>query len=141
MPIPPQPILYQETNDGVDWSSLKERLRSDNFDNGRSPEQLRKSFENSFAVVFAYSGTEIVGTARALSDGICNAYVVDVWTYTPFRRMRIAGTMMSILEKRLPGQHVALFTEDAAGFYVVHGYAEERVGLSKVIGKWLENDA
>jgi hypothetical protein len=31
----------------VFWSALKSALAADRFDNGRSPEQLRRSFENS----------------------------------------------------------------------------------------------
>ena len=124
----------------MDWSALKERLKSDHFDNGRSPEQLQASFERSFAAVFAYHGTQVVGTARVLSDGVCNAYLVDVWTHTPFRRMKVATTMLSMLEKRLRGQHVALFSEDAVPFYVAQRFTEERVGLSKVVGTWLSSD-
>jgi hypothetical protein len=45
--------------------------------------------------------------------------------------------MMSFLERSLEGHHVALFTERAAGFYSKLGYAEERVGMSKVVGSWL----
>jgi ribosomal protein S18 acetylase RimI-like enzyme len=141
MTTPHKPVRFEETSASVNWCALKERLREDLFDNGRSPDQLQMSFERSFAAVFAYHGTEIIGTARVLSDGVCNAYLIDVWTHTPFRRMGIASAMVSILEKRLQGQHLALFTEDALAFYLANGFAEERVGMSKVIGRWLSNDA
>ena len=126
---------------GVDWARLKELLAGDDFDNGRTPEQLRESFENSYAAVVAYDGGEIVGTARAISDGVCNAYVVDVWTHAPQRGRGVARTMLATLETRLRGQHVYLFTDDAADFYRKLGFSEQRTGMSKVVGTWLRNDA
>src|SRR5829696_2501291 len=96
---------------------MKATLSGDDFDNGRTPEQLRVSFERSHVAVVAFDGETIVGTARALSDGVCNAYVIDVWTFTPYRRRGVARAMLAALESRLRGQHVYLFTESAADFY------------------------
>jgi predicted GNAT family acetyltransferase len=134
-------IIYKTSLDDVDWRQMKATLSEDNFDNGRTPEQLRRSFENSYAAVVAYDGGRIVGTARALSDGVCNAYVVDVWTLSPYRGRGIARAMMRALESRLEGQHVYLFSETAAGFYEGLGFREQPTGLSKVVGRWLRNDA
>ena len=134
-------IIYTTSLGGVDWRQMKEALAGDDFDNGRTPEQLRESFENSYAAVIAYDGDRIVGTARVLSDGVCNAYVVDVWTLTPYRRRGVARRMMSELEARLAGQHVYLFTDEAAGFYRKLGFEEQPTGMSKVVGRWLRADA
>ena len=37
----------------VDWERAKARLVEDSFDNGRTPDALRRSFESSQHVVFA----------------------------------------------------------------------------------------
>lgn len=134
-------ITYSTNLGGVDWARLKAALAGDDFDNGRTPEQLRESFENSYAAVVARDGASVVGTARALSDGVCNAYVVDVWTHAPYRGRGVARAMMAALESRLRGQHVYLFTDDAAGFYRRLGYAEQGTGMGKVVGGWLRNDS
>ena len=57
---------------GVDWDTLRTHLVEDDFDNGRSPEQLAASFAASAHVVLAVTdvGGVVVGTARMLSDGI-----------------------------------------------------------------------
>ena len=133
-------ILYQTELRDVDWARMKSLLTEDDFDNGRTPEQLRESFGNSHVAVVAYDGGEIVGTARALSDGVCNAYVVDVWTRTPYRRRGIARAMLEVLESRLRGQHVYLFTDDAADFYRQLGFHLQGTGMSKVVGTWLSNE-
>ncbi len=132
------PIIYRQDLEAVDWEELKATLAADDFDNGRSPSQLRTSFINSHLTCVAYADDRIVGTARALSDGICNAYVVDVWTLSSYRGRGIANTMMKLLLDRLPGQHVVLFTDGAVGLYQKLGFTETRVGMAKVVGRWLE---
>ena len=134
-------ITYTTELEGVDWAQMKATLAADDFDNGRTPEQLRESFERSYAAVVACDGETIIGTARALSDGVCNAYVIDVWTLTPYRRRGIARRMLETLEASLRGQHVYLFTEDAADFYRRLGFKEHPTGMSKVVGAWLRKDA
>ena len=134
-------ITYKMDCEGVDWSAMKAALVLDDFDNGRSPAQLEKSFRNSAVVVLAYVGERIIGTARALSDGVCNAYVVDVWTHSDFRNRGVARTMMKQLLERLPGQHVFLWTDDAEGFYKRIGFEEcHCIGLQTVVGQWLVNE-
>ena len=51
--------------------------------------------------------------ARLLSDGVCNAYLVDVWTHSAYRRRGIASTLIRMLADAVPGQHIGLQTDDA----------------------------
>ena len=132
-------ISYKLDLLGVDWNEVKARVAEDDFDNGRTPEQLQTSFENSFATCLAYSDDQIIGKVRALSDGVCNAYIVDMWTYTPFHRRGIANQMMNLLMEKLEGQHVYLFTDkETTKFYQQIGFKEWGVGLGRVVGKWLQ---
>lgn len=125
----------------IDWQEMKSTLAADAFDNGRTPEQLQASFENSYATVIAYINAQIVGTARVLSDGICNAYIVDVWTLTQYRRRGIATAMMKLLLAKLEGQHVYLFTDDSIEFYEKLGFEAQPTGLGTVVGQWLGNNS
>jgi ribosomal protein S18 acetylase RimI-like enzyme len=130
-------VTYTSDLGPVDWTALKATLQQDAFDNCRTPEQLRKSFENSYVSCLAYAEQCIIGTARALSDGVCNAYVVDVWTFTPYRRQGIARMMVQSLLAQLQGQHVYLFTDQALEFYRKLGFVEQSIGMGQVVGKWL----
>lgn len=132
-------VTYKTDLENVDWSEMKATLHKDAFDNGRSHEQLKQSFANSYATCIAYIDNQIVGTARVLSDGICNAYVVDVWTLTNYRRQGIARKMMRILLDQLKGQHVYLFTDDLPEFYRKVGFNEQPIGMGRVVGRWLVN--
>ncbi len=132
-------ITYTQDLTQVDWQAMKAILLADDFDNGRTPEQLQRSFANSFATSIACAGSRIIGTARALSDGVCNAYIVDVWTYTPYRRQGIARRMIQDLLDQLPGQHVYLFTDDIPDFYNKIGFTPRGIGMERLVGRWLDN--
>ena len=82
-----------------------------------------------------------VGTARLLSDGVCNAYLVDVWTRSSHRRRGVASAMVRDLMVRVGGQHIALQTDDAQAFYVSLGFRPQPELYSIVVGTWLDNDA
>jgi ribosomal protein S18 acetylase RimI-like enzyme len=125
--------------EGVDWAALKRVLGKDDFDNGRTPAQLERSFRASASVVIARVGSEVVGTVRALSDGVCNAYVVDLWTHSAWRRRGIGRHMLERLVAPLDGQHVYLFTDDREDFYAACGYVRRGIGFERVIGTWLRN--
>src|ERR1700690_1063354 len=116
------PVIFQRDLKDVDWEAMKEILGQDSFDNGRTPTQLRASFQNSFGACIAYDDAKIVGTSRVLSDGVCNAYIVDVWTLSSHRRQGIARRMVELLLQDLRGQHVYLFTDDSVDFYRKLGF-------------------
>ncbi len=134
-------ITYKITLDGIDWAAFKAALIADNWDNGRTPAQYRISSENSYFNCLAYAGNELVGTLRVLSDGVCNAYIVDVWTHSAHRRQGIARHMLELALEKLPGQHVYLFTDEAAEVYEHVGFVKRGIGLEKVPGTWLQNES
>jgi len=135
------PIEFRNDLAGVDWAELKAALTADDFDNGRTALQLQQSFENSQRVCIARCGVEVMGTARVLSDGVCNAYLIDVWTKTGFRRQGVAREMIERVCGGLAGQHVYLQSDgDTVEFYRRIGFAEQPAGMSRVVGRWLMNE-
>jgi GNAT superfamily N-acetyltransferase len=130
-------IVFSSELTGVDWPALRQALMADDFHNGRSPDQYRRSHENSHAVVFGRYDGQYVANGRILSDGVCNAYLVDIWTATPYRRRGIGREVVNRLLATVPGQHVGLFTDDMQPFYEALGFRPQVVGMSKVVGSWL----
>lgn len=134
-----QTITYKLDLEDVDWQEIKQKVAEDDFDNGRTAAELEESFRNSGATVIAYAGNEIIGKVRALTDGVCNAYVVDVWTYTPYRNRGVAKRMLELLFGQLLGQHLYLFTDTAVGLYERVGFKQQGIGMGRVVGEWLQN--
>ena len=135
------PVRVDSSFDGVDWAQAKADLAASRFDNGRSADALRRAFEQSQHVAFARDGERVVGMARLLSDGVCNAYLVDVWTAPAYRRRGIASAMLRHLVEQVPGQHIGLQTDDAQAFYASLGFKPQPEFWSLVSGTWLDNDA
>ena len=134
-------IDYHDDTGRIDWEALRLRLIEDDFHNGRSTAQLHQSFVNSRLRVFAVAGGTCIGTARALSDGVGNAYVIDVWTDSSWRGRGIATRMMQRLLAGGPGQHFYLQTDDAVDFYRRLGFSEQPLGMSRISGRYLQPDA
>jgi ribosomal protein S18 acetylase RimI-like enzyme len=134
-------VRIDNSLDGIDWTAARADLIADDFDNGRSPAALRRSFEQSQHVAIARDGDRVVGMARLLSDGVCNAYLVDVWTQSSYRRRGIATAMMRLLIDAVPGQHIGLQTDDAQALYESIGFRPQPEFWSRVSGTWLDNDA
>jgi ribosomal protein S18 acetylase RimI-like enzyme len=130
-------IVFYSDIESVDWAALKSALAADRFDNGRTPDEYRRSHENSHAVIFGSYNGEFVANGRILSDGVCNAYLVDIWTATPFRRRGIGREVVTRLMATVPGQHVALFTDDMEAFYAALDFRTQPGGMSQVVGSWL----
>jgi ribosomal protein S18 acetylase RimI-like enzyme len=134
-------VCIDDSLDGIDWAQAKADLTADQFDNGRSPQALRASFAQSQHVAMARDGDRVVGMARLLSDGVCNAYLLDVWTQSAYRRRGIATRMVQHLMSQVPGQHIGLQTDDAQAFYTTLGCGRQPEFMSVVVGTWLDNDA
>ena len=134
-------VRIDDSLEGIDWAQAKADLAADGFDNGRSAEGLRRSFQQSQHVAIAWDEERVVGMARLLSDGVCNAYLVDVWTASSHRRRGVGSAMVKRLLEQVPGQHVGLQTDDAQQFYASLGFEPQPESWSRVVGTWLDNDA
>jgi ribosomal protein S18 acetylase RimI-like enzyme len=135
------PVQVDSSLEGIDWVQAKADLAADDFDNGRSAEALRRSFQQSQHVALARDGNRVVGMARLLSDGVCNSYLVDVWTASAYRREGIATAMIRHLLEQVPGQHVGLQTDHGQNFYASLGFKPQPEFWSIVVGRWLDNEA
>ena len=133
-------VLFHENSDNVNWEQLRKDLTDDEFHNGRTTHQLKLSFENSQLQAYANDRERCIGTARALSDGVGNAYIIDVWTQSSYRKQGIATEMMEMMMRKCPGQHIYLQTDDAIQFYRDLGFNDQPLGMSLVIGDYLQND-
>jgi GNAT superfamily N-acetyltransferase len=134
-------VRVDSSLEGIDWVQAKADLAADDFDNGRTATALCRSFEQSQHVAFARDGDRVVGMARLLSDGVCNAYLVDVWTASAYRRKGIASAMIRHLLEQVPGQHVGLQTDNGRDFYKSLGFKPQPEFWSIVVGSWLDNNA
>jgi GNAT superfamily N-acetyltransferase len=80
----------------------------------------------AWRVVGAYDGTGAqVGFARALSDGVCDAYLADVYVLPEHRGQGLGKALVARMIDEGPGAHLRwlLFTADAHTLYEPFGFA------------------
>lgn len=74
-----------------------------------SPEEggfLIQALPGSCAVAGAFSGSRLVGIARALSDGVSDAYIQDVTVLEEFRGRGIGAQLVTMLASELSGRGI-----------------------------------
>lgn len=114
--------------DLVDWNQLtdvygRERQKA------RPAESLAQAFHNSHLCVFAFHGDQVVGAARAISDGFYYATIVDVVVDGPHQNQGLGRAMMEALIARLPMEKVYLTTVPGKeGFYETLGFSKNEHG-------------
>jgi aralkylamine N-acetyltransferase len=126
-------IVFVERPHGIDWVALRSALKKDGLDHRRTAAELRDSFHHSRHVCFARQGDRVIGTGRLLSDGISDAFLVDVWVSGRHRRRGIASHLVALLLRAVPGQQVHLQTDDPR-LYAKLGFRPQPGGMSIVAG-------
>ena len=85
--------------------------------------EIQPALGNSHLCCFARVDGELVGAARAMSNGVYYATILDVAVDPGFRGAGIEGKMMTELMRRLPVRKVYLTTlPGKEGFYEKLGF-------------------
>jgi len=113
------------TRDGVDWDVLADIYARAPLA-VRSAAEIKRAFANSYLCCFAWVDGQLVGAARATSDGVFYATVLDVAVDPGFQGAGIGRKMMHELLRRLPVQKVYLTTVPGKeGFYEKLGFLHQ----------------
>tara|TARA_R110000868_G_scaffold6363_7_gene36111 strand:+ start:5337 stop:5831 length:495 start_codon:yes stop_codon:yes gene_type:complete len=113
------------TRDGVDWDVLADIYARAPLA-VRNAAEIKRAFANSYLCCFAWVGGQLVGAARAMSDGVYYATVMDVAVDPGFQGAGIGRKMMHELLRRLPVQKVYLTTVPGKeGFYEKLGFLHQ----------------
>jgi GNAT superfamily N-acetyltransferase len=91
---------------------------------GRTRERVVATIEGSRRVMGLYLGSEQVGFARAITDGVTMAYLADVYVLAPYRGRGLGVEMVREIIEGVgaPEVHWLLHTADAEGVYERLGF-------------------
>lgn len=93
---------------GVDWAQAAQVFECAPLGT-REPSKLKRSFENSSLVCFAWSRGTLVGFARALTDFEYQGSIYDMCVSPKYQGKGLGRTIMEALLKRLPVETIILF--------------------------------
>ena len=117
-------IGYRETQD-VDLEQLAELLRGAGFDVSEDRARLAQQVAGARYVVSAWDGTRLVGFARAISDGVRNAYVSSVAVLPGYRGRGIGRELVTRLLQDKEGILFVLHARpEVKEFYARFGFSE-----------------
>ncbi|MCW2164146.1 Acetyltransferase (GNAT) domain-containing protein [Microbacterium hydrothermale] len=94
----------------------------------RTRADVEAQLDSAWRLVAAYRRDtgELVGFARAISDGVAFGYLADVFVVEEHRGRGISKGLVSLMIDEGPGPHFrwTLFTSDAHGLYRRFGFTE-----------------
>jgi GNAT superfamily N-acetyltransferase len=91
----------------------------------RTRADVERQLQTAWRVVGAYSGDEMVGFARAVSDGVAIAYLADVFVVSGHRGRGLGRRLVAAMIEDSPGRDFRwlLHTNDAHTLYADFGFA------------------
>lgn len=99
----------------------------------REPDKLRRTFEGSDLVCFAWDGDKLVGIGRALSDGVVQSVIYDLCMYPEYQGQRLGKQMMKAMMERLDTDNIVLWAVPGKeGFYRKLGFQQMLTAMAKM---------
>ncbi len=98
----------------------------------RDPDVLKRTCENSYLTVFALNGKDLIGMARAISDGVVQSAIYDVVLLPEYQGQGVGKKMLKALLERLPLKSVILYvTPGKEAFYQKLGFKGLHTGMGR----------
>lgn len=107
---------------GVNWQDAAEIFEKAPLGT-RAPDQLKKAYDNSDLVCFAWDGSLLVGMGRALSDGVYQSVIYDLCMLPDYQGQRLGSRILEAMMERLKTENYVLWSVPGKeGFYSRFGF-------------------
>lgn len=94
----------------------------------------KKSFENSYTVVFVFDNENLIGFGRAISDGVRQSAIYDVATLPEYQGKGIGRLIIENIIKNTPTCNFILYASPGKeGFYESLGFRKLKTGMGLFI--------
>ena len=94
----------------------------------------KKSFENSYTVVFIFDNENLIGFGRAISDGFRQSAIYDVATLPEYQGKGIGRLIIENIIKNTPTCNFILYASPGKeGFYEKLGFKRLKTGMGLFI--------
>lgn len=98
----------------------------------RSVEITQRAFENSYRTVFVFDSHHLIGTGRAISDGVSQAAIYDIAVLPQYQKQGIGKIIMGKLQEGLSDMNILLYANPTAvSFYRKLGYSNMLTGMAR----------
>jgi ribosomal protein S18 acetylase RimI-like enzyme len=115
----------------INWEEVREVIAKAGLSTHETP-LTKKAFENSYLKVFVFDNDKLIGTGRAISDGVYQAGIYDIAVLPEYQSKGIGKRIMDTLHKNLEGFNIILYARPTAvDFYRKLGYSRMLTGMAK----------
>jgi GNAT superfamily N-acetyltransferase len=91
----------------------------------------QKAFENSYAVLFVFDSSTMIGFGRIISDGTYQAALYDVAVLPEYQGKKIGSTIVKTLLRTVPGCSVILYASPGKeDFYKHLNFRKLKTGMA-----------
>jgi ribosomal protein S18 acetylase RimI-like enzyme len=123
-------LKFQNNCDNIDWKFVPELLKIVGM-GYHSPEVHQKAFTASAFVIFVYDEEQLIGFARAISDGVTQTAVYDVAVLPAYQGQGIGKLMMEQMIRSLPGCSFILYASPGKEpFYEKLNFRKMKTGMA-----------
>ncbi len=124
-------ITYNTEN--INWEIVSSILAKAGLSSS-DPEICKMAFQGSQVTVFAFDDGNMIGTARAISDGVKQAAIYDVAILPEYQGKGIGKIMMESIMDKLPGCNFILYANvGKETFYEKLGFRRLKTGMAKFV--------
>lgn len=122
-------LTIKQDCDGIDWAELVAVIKASGI--ATQPLEICQSaFEHSFAKVFLFDGTDLVGCGRSLCDGVYQGAIYDVALLPEYQGKGLGKTILTTLLSAAPHCNYILYAAPGKeAFYQKLGFSRLKTGM------------
>lgn len=123
-------LRYQTNCNNIDWTRIPQLLEEVGM-SSVSPEIHQKTFEISYAVIFVFDKSELIGCGRIISDGLRQAAIYDIAVDPIYQGHKIGREIVNRLISTAPSCNFILYASPGKeGFYETLGFKQMKTGMA-----------
>lgn len=126
-------IIIKKDCNNIDWSEVIKILKTVGM--SYVDEELhRKSFENSYTVVFIFDNEKLIGFGRAISDALRQSAIYDLAILPEYQGLGIGKLIIENIVNNTPTCNFILYASPGKeGFYEALGFSKLKTGMGLFI--------
>ncbi len=122
-------IIIKKDCSNIDWKEVKNIIKTVGM-SCVDEEIHKKSFENSYTVVFIFDEEKLIGFGRAISDGFRQSAIYDVAILPEYQGLGIGKLIIENIVNNTPTCNFILYASPGKeGFYESLGFSKLKTGM------------
>ncbi len=128
-------FAVQKSITNINWSSVKNVIEKAGLAS-KTIDLTQKAFQNSYAKVFIFDNSLMVGVGRAISDGVSESALYDIAVLPEYQKRGIGKLIIEELHNQLTGTNIILYSRPGVeDFYKLNNYSKMKTGMAMFIDK------